>query len=408
MRVKRSVRRRVIALALPIAAVSISVLLAAPVGAVTAVQHQQGAQAGGNLNPATARQVLGAVDWGETYHFTSQCVLDEAAQRISDMGIKSINIALYDLYDNYNLGNCGFPTEDQQAQSGSLVEEAKLPQVRQVLNMPFNTYDLTTYSFVRPGWSTDFSYFYYEMTPQDCTAETQQFYDLSRYLLTTYRGTGKSFIFQNWEADWAVRNSYDPAAVPQAQVLSNLTQWFNCRQAGIDEARASVSSDAKVFQGCEVNLVVQAMEGKTSVLNDVIPKTDCDFVAYSSYDSIDGQANARHEANDPSLTWTPDLFRQALNYIYSKAPKPSAYVRNALGSNFKNVYVGEFGCPEVPDGTAPCMDVMRNVVNTALPWGARLAMFWEVYDNTNQGYWLIRSDGSLTPWYYYFSNLVRR
>ena len=408
MTVRGPVRRRVIALALPIAGVSLSILLAAPVGAVTAMQHQQSAQPSASLSPGTARQVLGAVDWGESYHFTSQCVLDEAAQRISDMGIKAINIALYDLHDNYTLGNCDFPTEDQELQSGSLVGEAQLPQVRQVLDMPFNTYDLTTYSFVRPGWSTDFGYFDYEMTPQECTAETQQFYDLSRYLLTTYRGTGKSFIFQNWEGDWAVRGSYDPAAVPQAQPLANFTQWFNCRQAGINEARATVASDAKVFQGCEVNLVLQAMEGKTSVLNNVIPKTGCDFVAYSSYDSIDGQANARWEANDPNLVWTPDLFRQALDYIQSKAPEPSAYVRNALGSNFKNVYVGEFGCPELSSGTASCMDVMRNVVNTALPWGARLAMFWEVYDNTNQGYWLVRSDGSLTPWYNYFSQLVQR
>lgn len=119
MTVKRSIWRRVIALALPITAVSISVILAAPVGAVTAVQHPQAAPPGGNLNPATARQVLGAVDWGETYHFTSQCVLDEAAQRISDMGIKAINLALYDLNDNYNLGNCGSPLRTSKPGPGA-------------------------------------------------------------------------------------------------------------------------------------------------------------------------------------------------------------------------------------------------------------------------------------------------
>lgn len=42
-------------------------------------------------------------------------------------------------------------------------------------------------------------------TAQDVAAETQQFADLTSYLLPTYMGTGLTFVLEQWEGDWAAR-----------------------------------------------------------------------------------------------------------------------------------------------------------------------------------------------------------
>ena len=73
-------------------------------------------------------------------------------------------------------------------------ETAAHPYFQALFNMPFNTYVMTTYSTV----STDGNYWRLGITPGQVATETQDFYTLAKYLLNTYRGTGKTFVLQHW------------------------------------------------------------------------------------------------------------------------------------------------------------------------------------------------------------------
>ena len=65
--------------------------------------------------------------------------------------------------------------------------------------------------------------------------------------------------------------------------------WVNNRQKAVDDAkRDTLHREVQVYYYVEVNRVVDAMQGKTRLTNDVLPKTDVDFVSYSSYDSLGG------------------------------------------------------------------------------------------------------------------------
>src|SRR6202000_2016304 len=110
------------------------------------------------------------------------------------------------------------------------------------------------------------------VTDEDAKEEKRQFYDLSKYLLTTYRGTGKTFVLQHWEGDWALRSlskkDYDPDYVPGPTAIQGMIRWLNARQAGIVQARAEVgATDVRVYGAAEANRLEDSMAGKPGVAN---------------------------------------------------------------------------------------------------------------------------------------------
>ena len=125
---------------------------------------------------------------------------------------------------------------------------------------------------------------------------------------------------------------------------------------------------------------------KLTMTNDVLPHTHCDLYSYSAYDVP---------------TYDRDKFRSNLDYLASKAPGKD------------NVYIGEFGAPENEVG-GPEVQLarVRSTIETALKWGARYIIYWELYcnepkpdhkyagrpeDDDMRGFWLIRPDGSRPP-----------
>lgn len=219
-------------------------------------------------------------------------------------------------------------------------------------------------------------------------------------------------MLQNWEGDWALRNNFnrEPAGDPSEQAIRNLTRYINARQEGVDRARREIRSDVAVYHACEVNLVTAAMEGRRTVTNDILPHTHCDLYSYSAYDTI-GLA-----AEDPARG--AKALRDALDYIASKAPDSRAFGR-------RNVYIGEFGWPEVPSKsdphatTAKSLNVIRTTVETALDWGCPYIIYWQLYDNESRagkerpandqvrGFYLIRPDGTRAAAWDYLSSLLR-
>lgn len=329
-------------------------------------------------------EVIGVTHVAGAYHLEKEGGKDfmaEGADAVLGLGSKTIKL-WFNLppQDKYPF-NSKWPEKFD-----SLVELAKHPYYRSTFEKPFKCIILVAYGVGRPE-----HYWTQGATPEQLADETRQFEGLTRYLLTTYKDSGKTFILQHWEGDWAIRSSYDANSDPTPTAIEGMAQWLNARQAGVDKARAAVGpAGVNVYHAAEVNLVERAMlEGKPCVTNAVLPKTkNLDLVSYSSYDTAP----------------KGEVFRKALDFIAANMPD-----RAPFGA--KNVYVGEYGWPENEDPVRH-RETVRNVVRTAVDWGCPYVVYWELYCNEPRkkpvvanddarGFWLIRPDGEKTwAWRY--------
>ena len=67
------------------------------------------------------------------------------------------------------------------------------------------TYVLIAYSTVGGAAGGDISYWTKGVTSEQLAEETAQLKACAAFLLQTYGGLGKTFVFENWEGDWASR-----------------------------------------------------------------------------------------------------------------------------------------------------------------------------------------------------------
>ncbi|HEV2207464.1 MAG TPA: hypothetical protein VG167_01730 [Verrucomicrobiae bacterium] len=333
-------------------------------------------------NPA---EVFGVAHVDGKYYLTpQQDFLDEGADQVLATGSKVIKLYLTPRR---------YPWNSHWPEGiTSLVQMAQTPYFKSVFAKPFHTYILTAYAIGREDhyWTTG-------IDAAQAADETRQFYDLTRYLLSAYKGTGKTFVLQHWEGDWALRHGstkpYDATYVPSPTAVQGMIQWLNARQAGIIKARAEAgSTDVRVFGATEANRLEDSLAGKPGVANSVLPFTTVDLVSYSCYESLDSPAH----------------LARAVDYLAAHLPPTAVF-----GQNPHSVYLGEFGYPENGKGGVEelnrridtALDVVRD---KGLPW----AVFWEVYcnepvtrglalplngaqnDANLRGFWMIKPDGS--------------
>ncbi|MHB0999715.1 MAG: hypothetical protein ACYC27_10765 [Armatimonadota bacterium] len=359
----------------------------------------------GNDRPLS--EIIGATHSAGKYHLTDKDYLNEGADVLLEMGSKVLKVLYTGFPQRYYHYNHNWP------KINSLIDLAETRYFQDVFAKPFTTYMLTAFApgppdrpvlpeLINQGGPSaigeyDYHYFTAGMTPDDIEWERNSFYEFSKYLLTKYKGTGKTFILQNWESDWSIikphlMNEPDPVAV------DGLTDWLNARQAGVDKAREEVGMDGVIVAHApEVNLVsIRSMEGKTTVINSVIPNTRCDMYSFSAWDSINGGT---------------EKLRPALEYIAERAPASKLFGRD-------NVYIGEFGIAENLTSSEMQLKSSREVVETGLDFGSPYVVFWDVYcdgpareyepTTTNAdcwGNWLVRPDGTKPPVYDYFKDL---
>jgi len=318
------------------------------------------------------RDRLGVAHVAGTYHLTDKPFLAEGADQVLALGSRVIKLYLLEPEKNYPF-NTAWP------KMASPVEAARSAPMREVFSRPFTTYVLTVYSVGRPEhyWTAGIS----EAQAAD---ETRQFYELARHLLTAYRGTGKTFVLQHWEGDWAARGSTDAKAAIKPEAVAGMIGWLSARQAGVDKARAEAGEQGvHVYHAAEVNLVVQAMrDGRPGVADQVLPHARCDLVSYSAWDA-GGDART---------------LREALDFIARHQGG-----RGPFGD--RSVYLGEFGLPENDAGPEKVRATVRTVVETARDWGCPWIIYWQVYCNEARrrpvaknddvrGFWLLRPDGT--------------
>lgn len=336
--------------------------------------------------PASAANynyVIGTQTIGPKYRFTKETALVETAQATLDMGSNILKISL-----SRDYGNGSYPGVEKNAAIHSLRDLARdEPSFRRVLDMPFHHYLLWTYSFSAGWWDHGFA-------SKDAEAEYREIYDFTRYLLTTYNGTGKKFLLGHWEGDWYLHPGYDPKHDPDPQAVQGMIDWLNTRQRAIEDAKRDTRhTHVEVYQYTEVNLVQKAMQGGHALTNDVLPKTTVDYVSYSSYDSLLGEGAALRSS-----------LQKALTYIETKLPPKS-------GVPGKRVFIGEYGFPA--QGFAPEKQTARSrdVIQAGLEWGCPYILYWEMYNNEVKegrqvGFWLIDDQGQKQPVYHFMHDFL--
>jgi hypothetical protein len=111
-----------------------------------------------------------------------------------------------------------------------------------------------------------------------------EYKDLATYL----KGfPGKTFIISNWEGDNAVYclSAYGATSSTCPNYASHINafkSWVNAYSDGIRLAGAS-----NVYSAVEFNIVRDLKSrGMPSVLYDVVPNVNTDYISYSSYESI--------------------------------------------------------------------------------------------------------------------------
>ena len=138
--------------------------------------------------------ILGVTHVNGKYFFTRQDFLDEGADQVLAVGSKVIKLYMTGRNPERYSWNSTWPD------AKNLEEMASHPYFRSVFSKAFRTYILTAYALGHKD-----AYWTNGVSPEELADETRQFYDLTKYLMTTYKGTGKTFVLQHWEGDWALR-----------------------------------------------------------------------------------------------------------------------------------------------------------------------------------------------------------
>lgn len=327
------------------------------------------------------RDVLGVVHMSGAYHLTQQDFLNEGADKALALGTRVIKL------DFHDPDRC-YPYNTAWPRCRTLTDLAMTEPYRRAFGKPFTTFILTAYSLGRPD-----HHWIGGLSKEAADEEMRQFHDLARHLLTEYRDSGKTFVLQHWEGDWAVRGHYDRAKDPSPEALENMAAWLRARQEGVSRARAEVGQrgtcppvggrQVRVLHAAEVNLVEESMRtNRPGVVNKVLPHIAVDLVSYSCYDTQD---DARR-------------LRAAMEYI-------ARHMAAGDGPAGRRVYVGEYGLPENVVGLKRVQETVKTVVDTSLEFGCPYVIYWQLYCNEPlrrpvvrnedaKGFWLIKPDGS--------------
>jgi hypothetical protein len=369
------------------------------------------ASTSGHLSEIEAfNYVIGTQTIGATYQFTQESVLVETAKAILNLGSNILKFTMGRGYQRMMLKpskaaypetmqyllNQGsdarqkprlvFPGASEKEPPGdplirTLTDLARIePSYRQVLGMPFAYYIIWTYAFTPRWWHEGFP-------PEEQKKEYREIYNFVTYLLKAFNGTGKTFFIGHWEGDWHLRPDLhyqtDRNVTPEA--IQGMTDWLNTRQKAVDDAkRDTPHSGVQVFHYTEVNLVTAvSLEGRRSVTNSVLPKTNPDYVSYSTYDSL-GDIN--------------HALPRALDYIDSK-------IRPKAGIKGKRVFIGEYGFAARFTPEAERDRKSRAVMRVGFEWGCPFILCWQMYNNEfkdgkENGYWLIDDQGMKQPLWY--------
>ena len=320
---------------------------------------------------------LGSQAFGTLYQFTTNDVVVEEAGHLLAMGSDIIKFAL-----DAGRHRKEFKTLTAYAQAN--------PVCQRLFEMPFRHY----FAWTSIAGHANGGYWRKGPNAAEEKIERDEMFEFTRWLLTRFNGSGKTFYLGHWEGDWlllgtAQRGTNNPA--PEA--VAGMRAWLNARQQGIDDAkRATPHTKVNVFCYAEINRVRDAMLAKpgrdTRVVNAVLPfVTNLDYVSYSAYDM--------QNLPEPEMVKT-------LDYVAAHLA-----TNKTMALPGRRVFIGEYGFGgggRAPAGQEP---LTRAFLARVLRWGVPFALFWQVYNNEKGNYFcLIDAKGQPTPCYHLHKNFL--
>ena len=350
-------------------------------------------------NPGLDARRVGIYHWGGRI---SRSVA-QGVDAIADVGARVVRITLSPRYlRDYNMAtNCvaGF----------SLQSAATDPEIDRALSrsnidvVMITAYDGTsfgdceTHRFLNPDF----------FTTEHRAAVVAEYSDFALYLSRKFRNTHKRFILSTWEGDNQVycgaayqyvedasfrqycnenySQLYGGVRAPDI-ALAGLRIWLQARYDGIADGRRRAQGESiggvRVYSAPEMNAVrVLREHGYPSVLYDVLPFVNFDYVSYSAWESIN--------VNEPVPTLREDLNR----------------IRDVVGSTA--IIIGESGFNRNSSGPQVVTRV-DEVLRAALDWGVEYVIHWQLFDqDENWKSGLYDLNGAPTPFESYFRTLLQ-
>ncbi len=310
----------------------------------------------------TNSQFIGANHIWPAYSRSGKDTFTDGGLTTLELGASAIKTYVSHMYDNYYASDI-WPEE----RITTNVDMVSHEYYQSLFSMDIDTYVLGAYIFTSE-FGNPAVYFSSQFPEAARKMEYEQLYELTYYLCKKYEGTGKTFIIQNWESDWACVPASDNRQYPTEEILDRFIRWTNTRQDAVMAAReAAGCSDVYVYHAIEVNRNIDGMNGNPCVLYDAVPYTYCDFYAYSCYDT---------QENDETFAASLDTMLKIVS-------------ENRAGGASR-CYIGEFGWPHEL-GSQMREDIAERVLRIAREKGFSHAFWWEMYGSmeSEYTYWLI-------------------
>jgi len=275
---------------------------------------------------------IGIAHVAPKYTFYDQNSLLEGSDVIGDLGFRAIFAYLVtaggnesiNIYENSANSTSTWP----DSPPSTLIGLAQTEPFQQLFQADFSTYVLTVYSTAIPAPLHGSE----RLAEVDLADEENQFYELTKYLLSTYPSSNKTFILKHWEGDHIISSLPDNTSAsemtPEQQI--DLIKWLQARQRGVERARHEIASHhVQVLHAVEVSRVLDVEESKRFI-NGVVPYINADLVAYSAWESTVTQRTSSD---------LEQRLQDAIDIINRFTP-------NHLGLGKKRIFISEFGLKE--------------------------------------------------------------
>lgn len=327
---------------------------------------------------------LYTVPTGSGAQFTNGC--DE----IWDLGLRTLKIYLTaDYLTDYPLQSSWSATPT------TLTGLAQTTQVANQLTRAWEAVIITAFTFANGTTN----WWRVEPTNAKLATEYTEIYNLARHLLTTYTDTGRTFILQNWEGDWAFGDEFVANSAIDRRYVDYYAAFLAVRQKAVSDARAAGGfANVRVLNAVEVNRVTDAFlyPHRRRIITDIAKRLQPDVVSYSAYDSTIADLGYGASISAWQAQCERD-FGEALRQIRRAFPRSQIQI-GEVGFPENEMLVGNGGVGYSP---ATMLEVVRDVAEAN---GVRWFVFWQMFDNETsvlpemvRGYWMLKSNGDITP-----------
>ena len=332
--------------------------------------------------------VLGTNNIAGKYQFTNESKLIEQSKHIRAMGSNILKVSL----GKKSIKQYGL----QQGKYKSTLELFKAnPEFKQAFDMDFKYIFAWVHTATNINWKN-------RINEKEEKILYDEIFEFASYILKEYNNSGKTFLIGNWEGDWLLHPNFNRNFdVPQHHV-DNMTKWFLIRQKAIDDAKKAVAyKNVEMYYYVEVNLVLKAMKGKTSISNNILHKVNPDLVSYSSYEAIKNRSyTEKKETLEEIFTFLEKQLQPKENIPFTR-----------------RVYLGEFGYhanKNKPASYAKQDRENKEIMLISLELNLPFSLHWQLYNNEyakngdSKEMSLINEAGIKRPLYYLHQNYYKQ